>query len=114
MAMKKQTRKSLPRIEHIMRTAIFAITVAIVAAIPAASVSNGTSLKSRQISTQPGVIAFRDDCTGLLYAMYADGSGRIAIPLPPKPEPASQYRYRQPLVLDMTTSGPLTVVYYVG
>lgn len=72
------------------------------------------SLTVESASAQTGVIAFRDDCTGLLYAMHADGIGRIAIPLPPKPEPATQYRYQQPLVLDMTTSGPLTVVYYVG
>ena len=46
--------------------------------------------------------------------MRGDGTGRIALPLPPLPEPASEYRYWGPLVLDVTTSGPLTVVYYVG
>lgn len=80
------------------------------AVISLASLMSNSALAQNQT----GVIAFRDDCTGLLYAMHADGSGRIAIPLPPKPEPASQYRYRQPLVLDLTTSGPLTVVYFVG
>jgi len=69
------------------------------------------SLTAESALAQTGVVAFRDDCTGLLYAMHADGSGRMAIPLPPKPEPASQYRYQQPMVLDMTTSGPLTVVW---
>jgi len=61
---------------------------------------------------QSGVIAFRDDCTGLLYAMRGDGSGRIALPLPPLPLPTD--RYLETMVLDVTTSGPLTVVYYVG
>ena len=61
-----------------------------------------------------GVIAFRDDCTHLLYAMRGDGSGRTALQFPPLPGPADQYEYRGPLVLDVTTSGPLTVVYYVG
>lgn len=64
------------------------------------------------LTAMPGVIAFRDDCTGLLYAMRADGSGRIALPLPPLPLPTDDYR--DPWVLDVTTSGPLTVVYYVG
>lgn len=63
-------------------------------------------------SAQTGVIALRDDCTGLLYAMRADGSGRIALPLPPRPLATDQYW--GPLVLDVTTGGPLTVVYYVG
>jgi hypothetical protein len=66
-----------------------------------------------------GVIAFRDDCTHLLYAMRGDGSGRTALQLPPLPVPgpADQYRYWDPWVLDVTTRGPLTpltVVYYVG
>ena len=61
---------------------------------------------------QSGVIAFQDACTGLLYAMRGDGSGRIAVPLPPLPLPTD--RYLQPMVLDVTTSGPTTVVYYVG
>jgi hypothetical protein len=61
---------------------------------------------------QSGVIAFQDACTGLLYAMRGDGSGRIALPLPPLPLPTD--RYQQPTVLDVTTSGPTTVVYYVG
>src|SRR5262245_20390625 len=62
--------------------------------------------------SQSGVIAFQDACTGLLYAMRGDGSGRIALPLPPLPLPTD--RYLQPMVLDVTTSGPTTVVYYVG
>ncbi len=70
------------------------------------------ALAAMPASAQTGVIAFRDDCTGLLYAMRGDGSGRIALPLPPLPQPTDQYR--QPLVLDVTTSGPATVVYYVG
>jgi hypothetical protein len=116
MSMKKQIRKSLlsVSVHHTMRTALFVVSVVIVIAIGSAAVSKGTSLNSMQISSQTGVIAFRDDCTGLLYAMHGDGTGRIAIPLPPKPEPASDYGYLQPLVLDVTTSGPLTVVYYVG
>jgi hypothetical protein len=59
-----------------------------------------------------GIIAFRDDCTRRLYAMRADGSGRVALPLPALPLPTD--RYTQPVVLDVTTSGPLTVVYSVG
>jgi hypothetical protein len=43
--------------------------------------------------------------------MRGDGSGRIALPLPPK-QPTQAYR--QPLVLDVTRTGPLTVIYYVG
>jgi hypothetical protein len=69
---------------------------------------------ARPASAQTGVIAFRDDCTGLLYAMRGDGTGRISLPLPQLPEPAADYRYLDPWVLDVTTSGPLTVVYYVG
>jgi hypothetical protein len=61
-----------------------------------------------------GVIAFRDDCTHLLYAMRGDGSGRTALQLPPLPGPADQYDYQDPWVLDVTTRGPLTVVYSVG
>jgi hypothetical protein len=61
-----------------------------------------------------GVIAFRDDCTHLLYAMRGDGSGRTALQLPPLPGPADQYEYRDPWVLDVTTRGPLSIVYYVG
>ena len=38
-------------------------------------------------SAQTGVIAFRDDCAGRLYAMRGDGSARIALPLPQLPEP---------------------------
>lgn len=72
------------------------------------------ALTAAPASAQTGVIAFRDDCTGLLYAMRGDGSGRIALPLPPLPQPTNQYRYRDPWVLDVSTSGPLTVVYYVG
>ena len=70
------------------------------------------SLTAMPASAQTGVIAFRDECTGLLYAMRGDGSERIELPLPPRP--TDQYVYRQPQVLDVTTSGPLTVVYYVG
>src|SRR5262249_43300330 len=54
---------------------------------------------------------FRDDCTRLLYAMHGDGTGRIPL-LPPLPLPTDSYQ--QPTILDVTTSGPLTVVYYVG
>ena len=53
-----------------------------------------------------GVIAFRDDCTHLLYAMRGDGSGRTALQLPRCPRPADQYRYRDPWVFDVTTRGP--------
>src|SRR5262245_25489670 len=60
---------------------------------------------------QPGVIAFQDHCPGLLYAMRGDGSGRVAL-LPPLPLPTD--RYVQPRVLDVTTGGPTTVVYYAG
>jgi WD40-like Beta Propeller Repeat len=70
------------------------------------------SLTAMPASAQTGVIAFRDDCTGLLYAMHWDGSGRIALPLPSRPEPTD--RYLDPQVLDVTTSGPMTVIYYVG
>jgi hypothetical protein len=69
---------------------------------------------ARPASAQTGVIAFRDDCTGLFYAMRGDGTGRIRLPLPQLPEPAADYRYLDPWVLDVTTTGPLTVVYYVG
>ena len=61
-----------------------------------------------------GVIAFRDDCTGILYAMRGNGSGRTALRFPPLPGPVDEYEYRDPWVLDITTTGPLTVVYYVG
>lgn len=64
------------------------------------------------LTALPGVIAFRDDCTSRLYAMRADGSGRIALPLPPLPLPNDSYR--DPWILDVTTGDPLTVVYYVG
>jgi hypothetical protein len=64
------------------------------------------------VSAQTGAIAFRDDCTGLLYAMRGDGTGRIALPLPSLPLPTD--RYWGPLVLDVTTSGPTTVIYYTG
>ena len=65
-------------------------------------------------SAQTGIIAFQDHCSNLLYGMRGDGTGRIALPLPPLPQPASEYRYRGPRVLDVTTSGPVTVLYYVG
>jgi hypothetical protein len=60
---------------------------------------------------QSGVIAFQDHCTALLYAMRGDGSGRVAL-LPPLPLPTD--KYVQPRVLDVTTGGPTTVVYYAG
>ena len=70
------------------------------------------AVEARPASAQTGVIAFRDACNGLLYGMRGDGSDRMPLPLPPLPEPASQYRYSTRL-LDVTTSGPLTVVYFV-
>ncbi len=73
-----------------------------------------TVLAASPVSAQSGVIAFRDDCTGRLYAMRGDGSARIALPLPPLPQPTGEYRYWDPWILDVSTSGPLTVVYYVG
>lgn len=69
--------------------------------------------KSTVAQTSTGIIAFRDDCTRLLYAMRWDGSGRIALPFPPLPNPKTD-KYLDPWVLDVTTSGPMTVVYYVG
>jgi hypothetical protein len=72
------------------------------------------ALAAPPASAQTGVIAFRDDCTELLYAMRGDGTGRIALPLPQRPQPTSEYEYWDPWVLDVSTSGPLTVVYYVG
>ena len=70
------------------------------------------------LPAQTGVIAFGDGCTQLLYAMPTDKSGkpigeRIQLPLPPLPAPIG-YRYSQPTVLEVTRSGPLTVIYYVG
>lgn len=59
-------------------------------------------------AAQTGVIAFEDGCTGLLYAMRADGSGRIALPLPPLPLPTDIYWSLD--VLNVTTSGPITVL----
>ena len=73
-----------------------------------------TGLAASPASAQSGVIAFRDDCNGRLYAMRGDGSARIALPLPQLPQPTAQYRYWDPWILDVSTSGPLTVVYYVG
>ena len=70
-----------------------------------------TALAASPASAETGIIAFRDDCTGLLYAMRGDGSGRVAL-LPLLSLPTD--RYLQPLVLDVTTSGPTTVVYYTG
>ena len=72
------------------------------------------AIPARPASAQTGVIAFQDHCNGLLYAMRGDGTGRMPLPLPPLPQPASEYRYSGARVLDVTTSGPLTVVYYVG
>ena len=63
---------------------------------------------------QTGVIAFKDQCTGLVYAMRGDGTGRIALPLPPLPQPTNEHEYWDSNVLDVSTSGPLTVVYYVA
>jgi WD40-like Beta Propeller Repeat len=68
--------------------------------------------KSTSAQNQTGIIAFSDGCTGLLYAMRWDGSGRIALPLPSRPEPTDSYA--SPRVLDVTTSGPMTIVYYAG
>src|SRR5262245_20413375 len=65
-------------------------------------------LAAMPASAQTGVIAFRDDCNGLLYAMRGDGSGRLALPLQPSD------RLVQRWVVDVTTSGPTTVVYYVN
>jgi hypothetical protein len=73
-----------------------------------------TGLAASPVSAQSGVIAFRDDCTGRLYAMRGDGSARIALPLPQLPQPTGEYRYWDPWIVDVSTSGPLTVVYYVG
>jgi hypothetical protein len=93
MAVKRPSRSPL--------TITVLILSALCAALPAAAQT-------------AGVIAFRDDCTHLLYAMRGDGSGRTALQLPPLPGPADQYEYLDPWVLDVTTRGPLTVVYYVG
>ena len=73
-----------------------------------------TGLAASPVSAQSGAIAFRDECTGRLYAMRGDGSARIALPLPPLPQPTGEYRYWDPWIVDVSTSGPLTVVYYVG
>jgi hypothetical protein len=73
-----------------------------------------TGLAAAPVSAQSGVIAFQDACNGRLYAMRGDGSGRIALPLPQLPQPTAEHQYRDPWILDVTTSGPLTVVYYVG
>jgi hypothetical protein len=61
--------------------------------------------------SQTGVIAFRDACTQRLYAMHANGSGRIPLPLPPLLLPTDRYSSAE--VLDVTTSGPPTIVYQV-
>jgi hypothetical protein len=89
-------RRFASRISGALLTAV--IGAALLAAMPA--------------SAQTGVIAFRDDCNDLLYAMRAKGTGRVALPFPPLPLPTDEYV--SPLVLDVTTSGPLTVVYRVG
>ena len=44
-------------------------------------------------SAQSGVIAFQDGCDGRLYGMRGDSSDRMPLPLPPLPEPPSEYRY---------------------
>src|SRR4030095_7902820 len=89
-------RRFASRISGALLTAV--IGAALLAATPAPA--------------QTGVIAFRDDCNDLLYAMRAKGTGRVALPFPPLPLPTDEYV--SPLVLDVTTSGPLTVVYRVG
>ena len=73
-----------------------------------------TGLAAAPASAQSGVIAFQDACSGRLYAMRGDGSARIALPLPQLPQPTAEHQYGDPSILDVTTSGPLTVVYYVG
>jgi Tol biopolymer transport system component len=70
------------------------------------------SLTAKPAVAQTGVIAFREACDGLLYAMRGDSSGRIALPFPSLPLPTD--RYSQPEVLDVTTSGPTTVLYRVA
>ena len=72
------------------------------------------AVPARPAAAQTGVIAFLDACNGLLYGMRGDGSDRMLLPLPALPEPASEYRYSTPRILDITTSGPLTVVYFVN
>ena len=64
-------------------------------------------------SAQNGVIAFQDGCDGRLYGMRGDSSDRMPLPLPPLPGPASEYRYSMRL-LDVTTSGPVTAIYFVA
>jgi len=73
-----------------------------------------TGLAAAPASAQSGVIAFQDACSGRLYAMRGDGSARIALPLPQLPQPTAEHQYAAPRIVDVTTSGPLTVVYYVG
>ena len=77
-----------------------------------------TGLAAPPASAQSGIIAFRDYCDRRgVYAMRGDGSGRIALPLPPLPQPTAEHQHREPLILDVTTSGPLnplTVVYAVA
>ena len=63
-------------------------------------------------SAQTGIIAFQDHCMHRVYAIRGDGTGRVLLPLPPLPEPASAYQHRPPQLLDVTTSGPTTVVVY--
>jgi len=46
--------------------------------------------------------------------MRGDGTDRMPLPLPALPQPASEYRYSMPRILDVTTSGPLTIVYFVN
>ena len=70
------------------------------------------SLTAKPAVAQTGIIAFREACDGLLYAMRGDSSGRIALPFPSLPLPTD--RYSQPEVLDVTTSGPTTVLYRVA
>ena len=75
------------------------------------------SLRAESALAQSGVMAFREACaqgasTELLFAMRGDGSGRIPLPLPPLP--LATDRYGTAMVLDVTTSGPTTVIYFVS
>jgi hypothetical protein len=65
-------------------------------------------------SAQTGIIAFQDHCTHRVYAIRADGTGRVVLPLPALPEPMSAYQYGTPQLLDVTSHGPTTVVYQLA
>ena len=78
---------------------------------------SGLAFAAAPVSVAPaqtGIIAFTDYCTHGVYAIRGDGTGRVALPLPPLPEPASAFRYGTPRVLDVTTSGATTVVYQLA